>query len=323
MKYSILSCLVAAILLSGCNSVTSTSTKTTKIIKQSTSAQFLMGGKIATNEEADVTAKVSAKVSEISVDLGSKVNEGDVIIKLDTTDLQGQVDQAEAALNTAKANLANAQNSTRPEQIAQAQATLDNANQSYETIKKNCERIQTLFSEGAETQQDLDNANQQLSSAEAQCKTAQAQLDMLNNGPTKSSIDVYQAQVTQAESALKTAQTSLDDAIITSPISGIVNARNINVGDVTSTDKVLISITSPNDLYVNAYAPADIISQISQGQNVIVKVSEIPDKEFHGKIAVINSSLNSESRDILVKVTLTDKDSNLKPGMFAEIGLDK
>lgn len=323
MKHSILSCLVAAILLSGCSSVTSTSIKTTKIIKQSTSAQFLMGGKIATNEEADVTAKVSAKVSEISVDLGSKVSEGDVIIKLDTTDLQGQVDQAEAALNTAKANLANAQNSTRPEQIAQAQAALDNANQSYATLKKNYDRIQALVSEGAETQQDLDNANQQLSSAEAQCKTAQAQLSMLNNGPTKSSIDVYQAQVTQAEAALKTAQTSLDHAIITAPISGVVNARNINVGDVTSTDKVLISITSPNDLYVNAYAPADIISQISQGQNVIIKVSEIPDKEFHGKIAVINSSLSSESRDILVKVTLTDKDPSLKPGMFAEIGLDK
>jgi len=323
VKYSILSCLVAAILLSGCSSVTSTSTITNKIVKQSTSTQFLMGGKIATNEEADVTAKVSAKVSEISVDLGSKVNEGDIIIKLDTTDLQGQVDQAEAALNTAKANLTNAQNSTRPEQIAQAQATLDSASQSYETVKKNYNRVQALLNEGAATQQELDTANQQLSAAEAQYKTAQEQLIMLNNGPTKSSIDVYQAQVTQAEVALKTAQTSLNNAIITAPISGIVNTRNINVGDVASADKVLVSITNVSNLYVNAYAPADIISKISEGQNVIIKVSEVPDKKFHGKIAVINSTLNSQSRDILVKVTLTDKDPNLKPGMFAEIGLDK
>ena len=55
--------------------------------------------------------------------IGSKVNQGDVIIKLDTNDLQAQVDQAQAAVNTAKANLANAQNSTRPEQLAQAQAS--------------------------------------------------------------------------------------------------------------------------------------------------------------------------------------------------------
>ncbi len=326
MKGLILSCLVTAILLSGCSSATSTSTitsKTTKSIKENTNTQFLMGGKIATNEEADITSKVSAKVSEILVDLGSTVKEGDIIIKLDTTDLQGQVDQAQAALNTAKANLTNAQNSTRPEQLAQAQASLDSASQSYETTKKNYDRIQALLNEEAATQQQLDTANQQLSAAEAQYKTAQEQLNMLNNGPTKSSIDVYQAQITQAQAALKTAQTSLNNAIITAPISGIVNARNINVGDVASTDKVLVSLIITSNLYVNAYAPADITNKISEGQSVIVKVSEIPDKEFHGKIAVINSTLNSQSRDILVKVTLTDKDTNLKPGMFAEIGLDK
>ncbi|OAA86858.1 HlyD family secretion protein [Clostridium ljungdahlii] len=322
MKKAILFSLAAAIFLTGCGS-TNTTSKNIKNINQNTSDQFLMGGKISTNEQANITSKVSAKVSEISVDLGSKTNEGDVLIKLDTKDLQGQVDQAQAALNTANANLTNAQNSTRPEQVAEAQSSVSSASQSYETVKKNYDRVQALVSAGAATQQELDSANQQLAMADSQYKTAQEQLAMLQNGPTKSSIDVFKAQVSQAQAALKTAQTSLSNATITAPISGIVNTRSVNVGDTVSPGTTLLSIINSNNLYVNAYAPLDIVSQIKEGQEVAVKVSEIPDKQFKGRIAVINSNLNSESRDILVKVSLTDKDSQLKPGMFAEIGLEK
>ena len=322
MKKAILFSMAVAISLTGCGS-TNTTSKNIKNINQNTSDQFLMGGKISTNEQANIASKVSAKVSEISVDLGSKTNEGDVLIKLDTKDLQGQVDQAQAALNTANANLTNAQNITRPEQVAEAQSSVSSASQSYETVKKNYDRVQALVNAGAATQQELDSASEQLATADSQYKTAQEQLAMLENGPTKSSIDVYKAQVSQAQAALKTAQTSLSNATITAPISGVVNTRSVNVGDTVSPGTTLLSIINSSDLYVNAYAPLDIVSQIKEGQEVAVKVSEIPDKQFKGRIAVINSNLNSESRDILVKVSLTDKDSQLKPGMFAEIGLEK
>jgi multidrug resistance efflux pump len=323
MKKLTLFCLIAVIFLSGCSSTSTSNTSNEKKIQQSSSTQFLMGGKIATNEQADITSKISARVSEISVDLGSKVKEGDVIIRLDTTDLQGQVDQARAAVDTANANLANAQNSTRPEQIAQAQASADSASENYNTIKKNYDRVQALVAAGAETQQNLDSLNQQLSAAQAQYKTAEEQLALLKNGPTESSINVYKAQVNQAQAALKTAQTALSNATITSPISGVVNMKKINVGDTVTPGTALLSIINSTNLYINAYAPSEIVAQLKEGEEVVVRVSDLPDKEFRGKISVINSNLDSETRDTLVKVALVDSDSRLKPGMFAEIGLKK
>jgi HlyD family secretion protein len=146
---------------------------------------------------------------------------------------------------------------------------------------------------------------------------------MLKNGQTKYSIDVFKAQVNQAEAALNTAKTALSNTVITAPISGTVSARNINVGDTVSPGVSIISIVNPTNLFINAYAPLDIVNQLSVGKSVNIKVSEIPDKEFHGKISVINSQVNSQSRDVLVKVTFTDKSSDLKPGMFAEIALEK
>jgi multidrug efflux pump subunit AcrA (membrane-fusion protein) len=325
MKKTTLICLVVAMFLTGCSSTTGTSINNniqkTEDTQQGTKNQYIMAGKIEANDEVNIASKISARVSEISVDIGSNVNQGDTIIKLDTQDLQAQVDQAQAAVNTANASLANATNSTRPEQIAQAQAALDNATESYEVVKKNYDRTKTLVEAEAKTQQDLDSAEQQLVAAEAQQKSAQEQLNMLKNGATETSIDVYKAQVEQAQAALKTAQTALSNGTITAPISGVVNAKNINIGEMASPSATLVSISNSSVLFVNAYAPSDIVSELKEGQDVVVKVSEVENTEFEGKISVINSKVNSQSRNILVKVTLSDPNSQLKPGMFAEVGL--
>lgn len=323
MKKTASLCLIAAMLLTGCSFGSSNqNANSTANVQKSTSNKFIMGGKIASNEQADIMSKISAKVTDISVDVGSSVKEGDVVIKLDTKDLQAQVDQAQAAVNTAKASLVNAQNTTRPEQIEEAGASLESAGQTYDTAKKNYDRIKALVDSGAETQAQLDTANQQLAVANGQYKNAQAALEMLKNGPTKSSIDVFSAQVDQANAALKTAQVALSNATITSPISGSVSAKNINVGEMATAGAKLISIVNSGNLYVDSYAPVDIANKLSVGQGVIIKVSELDGKEYKGKVSVINSKLDTQSTDVLVKVTITDKDPKLEPGMFAEIGLE-
>ena len=325
MKKTMLVCLVVAVVLSGCSSTNSASVSDNAQATKNTEVQsrnkYIMAGKVEANDQVNIASKISARVSEVLVDIGSNVNQGDAIIKLDTKDLQAQVDQAQAAVNTANATLTNATSSTRPEQIAVAQAALDNANKVYEVSKKNYERTKTLVEADANTKQQLEAAEQQLVAAESQQKSAQEQLDILKNGPTTTSVDVYKAQVEQAEAALKTAQTSLSNGIITSPISGVVNAKSINVGEMASPGTTLVSISNPNALCVNAYAPLDIVSQLKDGQDVVVKISEVENIEFQGKISVINSKLNSQSSNILVKVTLSDPNAQLKPGMFAEIGL--
>lgn len=325
MKKTMLVCLVLAMMLSGCSSDKSTSvdgnSQTAETTSQQSKNSYIMAGKIEANDQVNIASKISARVSEVSVDIGSTVNAGDTIIKLDTQDLQAQVDQAQAAVNTANASLTNAMNSTRPEQIAQAQATLDSATEAYEVAKKNYDRTKTLLDSQATTQQQFESAEQQLVAAEAQQKSAQEQLNMLNNGATETSINVYKAQVEQAQAALKTAQTALNNGTIASPISGVVNAKNINVGEMASVGSTLVSISNPDALVVNAYVPLDIVAQLKEGQDVVVKVSEVDGVEFEGKIVIINSKLSSQSNNILVKVSLSDPNSQLKPGMFAEIGL--
>lgn len=325
MRKTILICLIAVMMLSGCGTTANSGTKnseqaSTETIRQGAKTQYIMGGKVAANEQANVTSKIAGKVSEIAVDVGTEVKQGEVLITLDDKDLQAAVDQAAAGVTTANANLHNALNSARPEQVTEAEAALDNASNAYAATKKNYDRIKALADAGASSQMELDTASQQLSAANAQLVSAQQQLTMLKNGPSQSSIEVYQAQVNQAEAALKVAQAALSNAAITAPIDGMVTAKSINVGEYASPGAALVSLANSKDLFVNANAPLEIVSSLSEGSEVEIKISELPDQKFRGKIAVINSKLNDQSRDVLVRITIEDPNELIKPGMFAEIG---
>lgn len=318
----ILPALIGTYLFTGCTSNKNKSENIAQVEEvKGQNSIFLMGAKIETENEVNVASKISGRVSDISVNVGATVNQGDTIIKLDIADLQSQVDAAQAVVNTANANLNNAMNSTRPEQIDQAQSTLDSASETYEVARKNYDRTKTLVDAGAATEAQLETAEQQLTSAECAKKSAQAQLEILKNGNTETSLDVYKAQVKQAEAALKTAQVSLSNGTIIAPISGKVTVKNINPGEMASPGATLVSISNPNTLCVKAYVPLNIAQKLKEGQVVVVKVSEIGDSEFEGIISVVNSELSGQSNNVLVKITLSDPNSELKPGMFAEVGI--
>jgi multidrug resistance efflux pump len=171
----------------------------------------------------------------------------------------------------------------------------------------------------------LDTADLQNKVDEAQSAVGAAQSSLSNAqnaaAPDAASVSGYQSQLSQAKAQLKSCQEELDSAVIKAPISGVVSSRNVNVGDMVTEGKPIISIVNTNNLYVNAYAPPRILSQIKVGQDVIVKIPDVSEDEFSGKIAVVNSKLDPENSGVLVKVTLNNKNELLKPGMFAEVGL--
>lgn len=322
MKRIALIILAVVVVLTGC-SAAEPKDKQTSTAVQVSKPVFVMAGIIDANEKAGITTKISAKISAISVDVGSVVKKGDTLISLDSKDIEAQVAQAQAGVNTAQANLAKMQSGARPEQLAQAQAILDSATTSYTNTKNNYERNQQLSAAGAISQAQLETAQTQLSAAQAQYNSAQDQLAMLTKGETQETINVLQAQVKQAQAALDLAKTQLANGMIISPVSGIVSVKNINIGELASPGVILVSVVNVDSLYIKASLPAGFMESVKVGQGVVVKVTEIPDKEFPGEISFIDPVIDSRSRSVLVKIKFNNPDSNLKPGMLAEIGLKK
>jgi HlyD family secretion protein len=315
MKRVVLIILAMVFVLTGCSAAVQQDTKAGTNVLTSKPV-FVMAGIIDANERAQITTKIPAKVASISVDVGFVVKKGDPIITLDTKDIEAQVAQAQAGVNTAQANLAKMQSGARPEQLAQAQALLDSAKTGYTYAQKYYDPNKQPPSIGAISEA-------QLAAAQAQYTSAQDQLDMLTKGETKETINVLQAQVKQAQAALDLAKTQLTNGTIVSPVSGTVSAKNINAGELASPGYTLLSVVNVDSLYINASLPAGLIGSVKVGQEVFVKVSEISDKEFPGEISVVDPVIDSRSKTVLVKIKMNNPDPVLKPGMLAEIGLKK
>lgn len=245
------------------------------------------------------------------------------MILLDTKDIEAQVAQAEAGVNTAQANLLKMQAGARPEQIAQAQSALDSAKISYTNAKNNFDRNQQLLVAGAISQAQLETAQTQLAAAQAQYNSAQDQLNLLIQGETEESLNVMRAQVGQSQAALELAKTQLVNGTIVSPISGIVSEKNINLGELASPGISLISVVNVDSLYIKASLPEGFMGDVSVGEEVVVKVAEIKDQEFKGKISVIDPVIDSRSKSVLVRIQVDNPNKTLKPGMLAEIGIIK
>ncbi|EGW38590.1 efflux RND transporter periplasmic adaptor subunit [Desulfosporosinus sp. OT] len=308
--------------LTGCSTAGQTEAQATANV-QASKPVFVMAGIIDANEKAVITTKIPAKVTTIPIEVGSAVKKGDPIITLDTKDIEAQVAQAQAGVNTAQANLVKAQTGARPEQIAQAQAALDSAKTSYQNTKSNFDRNQQLLAAGGISQSQFEASQTQLAGAQAQYDSAQNQLDILTKGETQESLNVLQAQVKQAQAALDLAKAQLAYGTIISPVSGTVSEKNINVGELATPGANLVSVVNLDSIYINASLPAGLIGSVKAGQAVVVKVSEVPDKEFLGEVSAVDPVIDSRSRTVLVKIKLNNPDSVLKSGMLAEIGLKK
>jgi HlyD family secretion protein len=314
-------------LVTGCSPDKNSVTNPAEITEnQNPGVIYLMAGKVESSEQADISSKITAKVAEIYVDVGSAVKKGDPIIKLDSNDLEAQVAQARAGVSIAQANLAKIVSGARPEEISQAQAAFDSAKANYQNAKNTYTRYQQLFEVGAISRAQLEQYQTALTMTEAASRSAQEALNITNKGETPETINIAKSQVEQAQTALKFALTQLDNGIIVSPISGLVSAKNINAGEMAvvpvDTGAIpLVSVVNSDTLLVNAYLPTALIHQVTIGQDVVIRVAEIPDKEFNGQISVIDSVVDSKNKNILVKVKFKQQSPLLQPGMLAEIGI--
>lgn len=321
MKKAIPFALVTMLIFSSCGATDDSRTKKSLKENLKPAEYYIMAGKIDTEDQATISSKISAKVLSISVDVGTKVNKGDVLIQLDTTDIATQVRQAEAAVSTAEAVLQNIMAGSRPEQIVQAQVALESSKKNYETIKNSFEKTQKLYNDAAVSFQEFQSAQSTLTAAQAQYKSAQSQLDILKQGATKETINISKKQLLQTQAALEVSKTQLSYGTIVSPVSGTVASKNIKVGEFATPTAPLISIVSSENMYVKAYLPENLIGQIKEEQIVAIKVTQLSDKKYDGKIAVISPVVNSQNKNMFVKVLINNPDTQIKPGMYAEIAI--
>src|ERR1700688_4678895 len=248
-----------------------------------------------------VGSQVSGVIAKLFVDFNSRVHKGDLIALIDPALFQGAVQQADADLNSAKANL------------LAARANLEKAKASMVQTKADYERASQLTRENITSQQQLD--------------LAKANYDSMNASVGAAAANVTQAdaQVSQKAAALQVAQTNLNYTVIRSPIDGTVVARNVDVGQTVAASLQAPTIfTIAQDLKkMLVYTKTDEsdVGNIKPGKQVTFKVDAFPKESFHGTVSQVRMNPTTVQNVVTYDTMIEFENTELKlfPGMTAYV----
>ncbi len=255
--------------------------------------------------ESNIGSKVAGRAAEVYVAESDEVKKGDPLLKLEQEDYVDAVNQAQAAVATAEAALANVLAGTRKEDIATARAAFELAEREYNRMK------------GLWATQSIPKAR--LDAAEAQYKTAKETYEKAVRGPREEDINVARAQVNQAKAALETARTYLDDSTIRAPFDGVIIGKYVNVGEMVGMSRVLFREVDISRVKVEADIPENEFAWTKVGAPAFIAVDAYLGDEFRGAVTLVNPSIDPMTRTFHVELEIPNPDKRLKPGMFARV----
>ena len=223
-----------------------------------------------------VAPKVSGQIVEVLIKDNQRVNEGDLVARIDDTDYKIKVDQMTAQYERA---LLNQQN---------AKANLNAANTNIEVAKKDLERYKNLYEAGAVSKQTLDAAQAKYDSSRAQQVTAEQSIFSDNDSKVADAdLKVLKAQKDQAE-------VNLSYTNIYAPQSGTVASRRVEKGMYVQVGTPLFTIV-PDNIWVVANYKENQLRHMKPGQPVDIKVDTYPNKVFKGKVDSIQRSSGAKA----------------------------
>ncbi|NLU10293.1 MAG: efflux RND transporter periplasmic adaptor subunit [Tepidanaerobacter acetatoxydans] len=278
-------------------------------------------GTIEAEDDVKVTSKIPGRVEQVLKDVGDFVEKGEPLVILETKELQNQLAQAEAALAMAQANLSANEDAALPQQLEQVRASLEQAEANYVNAKADYERMKALYEAEAISKQVFDGMTLKYQVAKTQYETAKEQYRLTKERLPKN-IEALRAQVKQAQSAVDLIKTNLENSIITSPVTGIISNKLINNGEVISAGYPLLTVVNIDTVKVVIDVAEEEINKIKDGQEVDVTIGAIGGEKIKGIISIVPPASNA-TRLFQVKISIDNKDHTLKPGMFAEVDVEK
>ncbi len=139
---------------------------------------------------------------------------------------------------------------------------------------------------------------------------------------TRATLDQAEATVAETEAALTLARQRLADAVMVSPIDGIVAERKTEVGERLGEATVAFVVVQISPLKVRFRLPERYLALIEKGQMVRARVDPYPDEVFEGKVSTVVRAVDSATRTFVVEAEIPNRDERLKPGLFARVELD-
>ena len=235
-----------------------------------------------------VLVRVSGYVNEIRFEDNQHVNKGDTLVKLDDRDLQIKLQQAEAALANASANVPVVKSNVTTAQAnsATANTAIDAAKVRVWKATQDFNRYQNLINDKSVTQQQFDAIKAEKDAAEAALQTAmkQQQASAAQIQSAQEMISVANSSLQQKQADVDYAKLQLSYATVIAPVSGLASRKTIQPGQFVNAGTPLFSIVSDSDMYVIANFKETQLTKMKEGLPVEIKADAFPGEKIQGTV---------------------------------------
>ena len=265
-------------------------------------AQLTASGYVVAQRRAAVASKASGRLVELTVREGSVLKKGELIARIDASDVQASIAAAAAGVRLAEAGARQAESAVQQARVEQA-----NAEAEYR-------RSQDLQAQGFVSTQALEALKRRLDAARAGLASAQA------------GAGSAQAGVQQAQAQLNLQQVNRDFTEIRAPFDGVVLVKNANVGDIITpfsnavgSQGAVVTMADLSTLEVEADVSEASLAKVSAGQPVEITLDALPGQRFAGQVAGIVPTVDRAKATVMSKVRFEQLDARILPEMSAKV----
>jgi HlyD family secretion protein len=294
--------------------------------------------------EVRVAPEVGGRVIEVRVSEGDRVAVGDIVARLDTADAEIAARRANAERDQAVAQLRLLEAGARAEDIRQARAQADSAQADVQAAEAelhsataDLERFEALLRSNAGSRKQRDDAatrrevaTARVSAARERARAATEGAARLRSGARPEEIAGARGRVAAMDAQIEALDKSARDAIVKSPVAGIVTAKLVHPGEIIATRTPIVVVTDLDRPWANVYVDEPVVPRLRLGQ----KITLVTDagQRLEGTITYISPRAEFTPRNVQtaeersrlvyrIKVTVENREGVLKAGMPVEAEL--
>ena len=295
-------------------------------------SQLVLQGNIDVRQ-VNLAFKVDGRIETLNVDEGDSVAAGDVLATLDKRYFDDDLQRARANRENAAANLARLEHGSRPEEIAQAKAQVDERKATLARAKHDYSRAEDLVGTGAVSRETFDQAKAALSEAIARLAYAEKTLELAEKGPRQEDIDAARAQLAAQDAQVTQAARRLSDSKLLAPSAGVILTRAREKGAIVGAGETVFTETLASPVWVRTYVNERDLGRIQPGMKAGVRTDSAPNKVYHGEVGFISPTAEFtpktvETRELRtdlvyrLRVIVDNPDGGLRQGMPVTVTLN-
>jgi len=246
---------------------------------------------------APLSSKIMGTVLEVKVRAGDRVQKGQLLVTLDSRETNAMVQKSEAGL--AEAGQA----------LQEMDRNIESAQFNHQLASTTLKRYEELASQKSVSPQEFDEVRTKQQSAAASLEALQARKKQV------------EARVRQAESDVESARALLSYTQVTSPLNGVVLARQAEVGMLAAPGVPLLTVEETDHYQLEVTVGEGRMAGLKNGQTVALRIDSLKPSELKGTIAEIQPAADPASRTFIVKLKLP-QNNQVRAGMYGEAFFD-